>query len=348
MNYVGFYAIVRKELRSLAQERTILIAFLIQLFIASFSSALLSGLIAVYDPDAIKLSEQLRPRIGVVSEPDHPVIKFLEAHHARVSVYDQIESAAQARTEGRLDAVIDITAESALDLYLPASETQATLLKMILRRPLKQYEQLLREQHGIDMRFQDLQGQSPTSFEFRYGILVPMLMFFPAFVAGGIVIDTISQELTDRTLETLWSAPLSLNAILLAKATAAVLVAAGQCVLWLGLLRFNGVIVQNWGWVVAVALIGSMLIAVVATLIALAFQDRERSQFVYALFIVTAASLSTFLSLSPIALISRLAVGDAYVGGVQVLGYGGLLGIALAVLLRASKSLITPNGSTTS
>lgn len=341
MNIPGFFAIVNKELRSLAQERTILIAFAIQLFIASFSSALLSGLIAVYDPDAIRLSERLRPRVGVVSEPDHPLIGFLDAHHARVSVFNEVEGAAEARSEGRVDAVIIAVVEDTFDLYLPSSETQATLLKMILRRPLKQYAHLLRERAGIDMRYQDVEGEPATSFEFRYGILVPMLMFFPAFVAGGIVIDTVSQELVDRTLETLWSAPLSINAILLAKSAATFIVTAAQCLLWLGLLRLNGVTVKNWGGVLAIALIGSSLIAIVATLISLIFQDRERSQFVYALFIVSATSLSTFFAQSPLALVSRLSVGDPSVGWGQVFGYVGLLVLTLAALLAFSTPLIT-------
>jgi hypothetical protein len=341
MNIPGFFAIVHKELRSLAQERTILIAFAIQLFIASFSSALLSGLIAVYDPDAIRLSERLRPRVGVVSESAHPIVGFLDAHHARVSVFSGVEGAAAARSEGRLDAVIVVTAENSFDLYLPSSETHATLLKMVLRRPLKQYEQLLRGRAGIDMRYQNIDGEPATSFEFRYGILVPMLMFFPAFVAGGIVIDTVSQELTDRTLETLWSAPLSLNAILLAKSAATFIVTAAQCFLWLGLLRLNGVVVRSWGGVLAIALIGSSLIAIVATLISLVFQDRERSQFVYALFIVSTTSVSTFFPQSPIALVSRLSVGDPSVGLIQVLGYVGLLALTLAILLVFSRPLLT-------
>ncbi len=341
MNLAGFSAIVNKELRSLIQERTILIAFAIQLFVASFSSALLSGLISVYDPDAIRLSEQLRPRVGVVAEYDHPLVGFLDAHHARVSVFEGLERASDAQDEGRLDAVVVVTHEDTLELYLPSSETEATLFKMILRRPLKQYEQLLRERNGVEMRYQDIEGEPSTSFEFRYGILVPMLMFFPAFVAGGIVIDTVSQEITDRTLETLWSAPLSLNAILLAKSAATLVVTAGQCILWLGLLYLNGVVIQNWGAVLSVALIGSSLIALVATLISLNFQDRERSQFVYALFIVSITSLSTFLPQSPIALVSRLSVGDPSVGFAQVGMYAGLLALVLTILLIVSKPLVT-------
>ena len=41
---IPFLALVKKELSSVLRDRTILIAILLQLFIASFSSALLLGM----------------------------------------------------------------------------------------------------------------------------------------------------------------------------------------------------------------------------------------------------------------------------------------------------------------
>ena len=56
----AFFAIFKKELRAVTRESTILIAIMIQLFIASFSSALLAGLLSIYDPEAKELSARLR------------------------------------------------------------------------------------------------------------------------------------------------------------------------------------------------------------------------------------------------------------------------------------------------
>jgi len=56
----AFLAIVKRELRAVSRERTIVIAILIQLFIASFSSAILIGLLSFYDPDAVMAAEEAR------------------------------------------------------------------------------------------------------------------------------------------------------------------------------------------------------------------------------------------------------------------------------------------------
>ncbi len=50
---IPFLALVKKELGSVFRDRTIIIAILIQLFIASFSSALLLGMFSLYDADTI-------------------------------------------------------------------------------------------------------------------------------------------------------------------------------------------------------------------------------------------------------------------------------------------------------
>ena len=46
---IPFLAVVKKEIGSVIRDRTILIAILLQLFIASFSSALLLGMLSLYD-----------------------------------------------------------------------------------------------------------------------------------------------------------------------------------------------------------------------------------------------------------------------------------------------------------
>jgi ABC-2 type transport system permease protein len=47
------FAVIKKELTSVVRDGTIVISILIQLFIASFSSGLLLGMLSLYDPDTI-------------------------------------------------------------------------------------------------------------------------------------------------------------------------------------------------------------------------------------------------------------------------------------------------------
>ena len=68
--------IAKKEFRGLFNEKTILLAVLLQLFIALFSSFLMVGLTSMYDPSSISLPLQrrlCRKRIAhTFQSPDQP------------------------------------------------------------------------------------------------------------------------------------------------------------------------------------------------------------------------------------------------------------------------------------
>jgi ABC-2 type transport system permease protein len=140
------------------------------------------------------------------------------------------ERADAALDQGLIDTVLYVppedTAEIAhMQLFLPEAETQSTIVMMMLRKPLEQYENYLRRARGIEVRFTDLEGKPSTSYEFLYATIVPILMFFPGFVAGSMVADSVASELEHDTLETLWSAPISLAHIFGAKIVAAMVLA---------------------------------------------------------------------------------------------------------------------------
>ncbi len=344
----AFFAIFKKELKAITKESTIVIAILIQLFIASFSSALLAGLMSVYDPEARALSARLQLKIGLIGDASNPLVGYLEDYHARISTYSTPEEADDAFRTGQINALLFIPDAVLVDgesivhvkLFLPESETLSMMVLMVIKEPLKQYENDLRKETGVQLRYRDLEGEPSTIYEFRYGVILPLLMFFPAFVTGGLVVDSISEEIAKRTLDTLWAAPLSLNTIFSAKIAAALFIAGGQCVLWIALLRFNGIVIQNLGLVLLLAIMSAALIAVSAAFIAVYLKDRERSQFIYSLFILLVTSLSYFFDASPIALTTRLSTGDYYAGFGDVAVYAVLLLLLLGVFFSTTKRLI--------
>jgi len=339
-----FYAMVKRELRSVTKEKTIMIAIMIQLFIASFSSVILVGLMSFYDPDSIGLNARISIKVGVIGDANSPLIGFLRDRNARVTVFSSPVDAENAFRAGVIDTIIFVPEDSGsvvdMKLFLPASETQATVILMVLKEPMKRYESYLRERQGIHVRYADIRGMPSTTYEFRYSVIIPILMFFPAFVAGSMVIDSISEELENHTLETLWSAPLSLNVIFGAKIVSALVLAIVQCALWSMLLRFNRITIQNLGLVLLLAVVMAAIIAVGSALIVTYFKDRERSQFVYSLFVPLSAGVSYFFDFSPITLMTRLATGDYYTGIADVVIYGVLLLALLAVFFSMAKRLI--------
>ncbi len=339
----GFNAIVNKEVASVLKEKTIVLAILIQLLIAAFSSVILVGLMSFYDPDSISQNTNLHFTVGVVSDASDPLASYLQQAGFTVMHYST-ESEAKARMqEGGLDAVIVIPAGvgvTNMQLYLPQSDSKATVLTMVIKEPLMKYENYLRAQNGVDVRYTDMKGTPSTTFEFLYAFIIPMLMFFPAFIAGSMIIDSISEEAENKTLDTLLTSPVSLNTILLGKIAAAVFLAIIQCVMWVLLLSVNRLYIQNVWLVLCIALIITAFITFGAALISMYFKDRERSQFAYSVLLMTAGGASLYFNPSPISLMSRLAMGDVHVGILDVSLFIVPLVALMVIFYYASKKLL--------
>ncbi|NWF63261.1 MAG: ABC transporter permease [Chloroflexi bacterium] len=339
-----FFAVVKKELTSVLRDRTIVISILIQLFLASFSSGLLLGMLSLYDPDTILRFSDGGFRIAVVADADSPLASLMSRRGLNVISFSTLQEAQDAYYRGEVLALVDVPRNvnglTEVKLYLPESDTISSLIRMVIQEPLKQYENYLREQKGVNIRYADLQGKPATSFEFMYSALIPMLMFFPAFVAGSMSIDMITEEVEGKTLQTLLSAPLTISGMIGAKITAAVTLAVAQCMAWLALLRTNGTEIKNIFWIVALALIIAGISSTTAAMTAALLQDRERSQFIFSLLLLAGVGISTMLKISPITTLSRLAVGDAYTSGWNVLAFASAFVILFWMLLRVSRRLL--------
>lgn len=313
-------ALVKREIGSVIRDRTIVIAILIQLFIASFSSALLLGMLSLYDPDTILQFGSRGITIGVTD--DNQLGRFMSERGLTVFSFDSLSEAEAAFFQGQVNAIVDTHQDgnglTEIQLYLPDSDAASSLIRMVIQEPLKQYENFLRAQKGVEVRYTDLKGKPSTSFEFVYSVLLPMLMFFPAFVAGSMTIDSLTEEMENNTLQTLLSAPLTVNGMIGAKIASAVILAILQCGAWLALLKLNGIVIQNTGWIFLLALAVAGITSTLAALGAILLQDRERSQFTYSLMLLAGVAISILVNLSPITVLSRLAIGDYYTNGWNV------------------------------
>jgi ABC-type Na+ efflux pump permease subunit len=343
----GFYAIINKELASVLKEKTIVLAIIIQLLIAAFSSVILVGLMSFYDPASIGQNTNIHLNVGVVGDEGGAFTSLLKEAGPRATVYASADAAMADMRAGGLDAVIVIPASSSgvvdVRLFLPQSDSRATVVTMVLKKPMMQYENYLRELNGIRVRYTGMEGRDSTTFEFLYSFILPLLMFFPAFIAGSMIIDSISEEVENKTLDTLVAAPVSLNAVLFGKVAAAVFLAIIQCVLWLLLLSVNRLYIQNPLPVLLLALIISAFVTFGSGLISMYFKDRERSQFAYSILLMTVAGASLVANPSPIGLMARLAMGDPHVGVLEVSLYVLPLLALVAVFHIASKKLLAHN-----
>ena len=333
----GFISMVWREIKLLRKEKTIMFAILIQFFIASFSSVILLGIMVYYDPSSMGQNATARLDLGVLGNEHSQFSTYLQERRHHVLYYRDMTAAESDFKSGRLDAIIYIPDEKngivEMKLVLPEMDAQATLVLMLLKEPMERYENYLRARDGVALRYQDVRGRPFTTREFLYTIIIPILMFFPAFIAGSMVIDSISEEIENKTLDTLLAAPVSINWVTGAKIIASVVVGAFQCMLWIILLAFNHFYVQNGLLILGLSVAVTATVAMLALAVALGFRDRERSQFIYSLVILVLFSLTYLVDPSPFALVARLATGDPMVGILQ-------LGAYLAALILMA--LITP------
>jgi ABC-2 type transport system permease protein len=342
----GFLALLKRELRSITREKTIMFAIIVQFFIASFSSVIMVGIMAFYDPASIGDNSHVTIRVGIVAGDENvePLLNYMDERNISLVFFPDMTVAESAFRKGRVDTIMYIPEgrNGVIDmkLIMPKLDTKKTVIFMMLDEPLKRYENYLREANGVELNYDDAGGKRYTTYEFLYSLIIPILMLFPALIAGSIVIDTISEEFENKTFDTLTAAPVSIGQVVMSKMSAAVITAVVQVVMWVGLLRLNDIVIQNAVSVMLMAFIMAASIAVVTAIMALYFKDRERTQFVYSIVLVALIGGSYFINPSPFGLITRLATGDPNLGLFNVALYAVPLITAGLLFLKLSQRLV--------
>ena len=136
-----FFILLKRELRSIVKEKTIMFAIVVQFFVAAFSSIILVGIMAFYDPSSIGETSQVTIRVGVVGEGSSPMLDYLRDNNLRVSLFPDVSRAEAAFGLGQVDAVMLIPENRAgvidMKLILPELDAKKTVIFMMLDEPLK-------------------------------------------------------------------------------------------------------------------------------------------------------------------------------------------------------------------
>jgi ABC-type Na+ efflux pump permease subunit len=333
--------IVKKELRGLGYEKTILLAILLQLFIAMFSSFLMVGLASLYDPSA--MSQYSGYRYGIAYAGNDSALKgYLQASRD-FTVYEMdLSPAIAALKERKLAAVLYVpgTAPYAeqpvtVTLYALQNDLQSAIVEVKIKNALLDFERDLREVRASRLTEEPVPLAIPAQgagganfFEFVYGLLIPLLVFMPAFISAALVIDLITEEYQHDTLETLTSTPVSFTDIVWGKILACELLVPVQAGIWLLLLILNGITIANAPLILLHVVLGSSILTLLGALTALHYRERTAAQFIFSTALVVVVLFVLAVPSNPLNLITRLAVGAqvpenwlvlAFVGAVLVL-----------------------------
>jgi ABC-type Na+ efflux pump permease subunit len=331
--------VAKKELRGLGAEKTILLAVLLQVFIAVFSSFLMVGLTALYDPAALSRSVTVDYGIGYAGNDSSLQARLERSGDFQVYRMD-LSTAVQALRERKLSAVLWVpdTAPGAeepvkLTLYTLQNDLTASVLNVKLKKVLEGYEAELREVRADRLEETPIPVRAPEPrgaefYEFVYGLLVPLLVLMPAIIAAALIIDLITEEYQQRTLETLLATPITFTEALWGKCAACMVLVPVQAGAWLVLLGLNGIRVAAPVEILLHATAASAVLILLGALVSLHYRERTSAQFVFSTALVIVMLLALAVPENPLNLIARLSVGAAGPGHWLVLA-----GVAALTLL---------------
>jgi ABC-type Na+ efflux pump permease subunit len=331
------WTIAKRELASLRSEKTIVLALVIQLFVAGFSSFLVVGLVSMYDPGgpqgftlevAVTGNASADFQESLAQRDDIEVIRYESQAQARQDFENETVDALLVTTR-HSDSTVRIRAT------VPEGSIKTTLIVVQLQEALKEYERVERfdRVQYLDHTPVETPPQTRSSpyFGFTYTILVPMLMFLPVFISGSVAVDSMTEEIQRGTLELLRVSPVTMWDIVDAKLLATASLAPIQALAWLLLLGFNGTAVANVGAIVAVVAGLALAVTTLGLALSLLAPDRRQAQFLYATGVLSIVALTTLLPEHPANTIARLAIGSPAettwiaVAGYGVIGVGGYL-----------------------
>lgn len=345
--------IAARELRALKSEKTIVLALVIQLFVAAFSSFLVVGLVSLYDPSAV---EGFTVDVAVTGDATDQLVDVMDREPGvRAREYDTPEAARQAfQRNGAIDGVM-VADESPngtirVTAVAPSESIRTTLIVVKMRDTMEALERSLRDEYSAEGRIQTEplvvpdETQSSPYFAFTYTVLIPLLMFLPAFISGSIAVDSLTEEVQRGTMELLRAAPVTLPDIVDAKMLSTASLAPAQAALWLALLWYQGTAIARP--LALIAVVGGLSMSVVAIGVGISFltPDRRQAQFLYSSGILALAAVATLLPEHPANTIAKLAIGSATVETWAAVAAYAALGVVAYLGVRIGVEFVDEEG----
>lgn len=339
--------LIKKDLRMIARERTIMSAISILVFVASFSSLVTFGLIFLYSPDAFMFTEV---NVGVAG--NCPILKSYGDR-----AYDSLSTALSDFYSGKVDAVLylpeeNISSINTVTLYISKNDISGVIAFTKAKKILQEYEKALRLQKeipgddGFEMRYVDgrnaesVKGLSMT-YRFIYAILIPLLLVTTAVISGGLVVDIITEEWETKTLHVITSTPMSLAEFIYSKLVTSFIISSMLSAIWIFMMEIN-MGVSNTILLFVLSVSFSAILSALSSIISSALKDRERSQLLFSILMVSIVTVS-FSSPSMIAGVSaRVSAGSLY-SIQEVLVYPALTLILTPISARISEKLLENN-----
>lgn len=342
------WTIAQKEFAGVFKERTILLAVVIQVFVAGFSSFLVIGLSALVDPDAFPTSARATLALDPEAAGDTALVAQLSASNIVALPFGSEDATWDEFRSGRVHGAIfgeGPGSTANFTVVLPDGTLRTTLTLVQVKDALEEHERTLRDDRGARLTHTPVhvEGGKGGSYGFVFSLLIPLLVFLPVVLAGALCADSLTEEVQRKTMQLLLASPATPADVIEGKLLANVALAPLLSVAWFILLALNGLAVDPLGAaaILVMSTAIAFLLGLLACVIAIATQDRNKAHVLYAaaMFLLLAASLA--LPVSPVNAVALFAAGSAHAGAwvvVAALVAAALVGwAALRVALRRTQ-----------
>jgi len=345
------WTIAKRDLSSLSREKTIILAILIQLFIAAFSSFLVVGLTSLYDPSSVDGAEI---EVAVSGDAQNELLRAAgEDSGVRTTRFASREDAIAAFDSGGVDAVL--TGRNAptedgsrieVNAVVPAENLRTTVIVVSIREMLTELERTERISRVSSLEFSPVtvpnsEGASPY-FSFTYTILLPLLLFLPPFISGSIAVDSITEEIERGTLELLRVSPVSLTDIVDGKALGMILIAPLQAGMWILLLSFNDIMIEHVGSLLVLVTAFATITVVLGVVLGLVTARRRQAQLLYSMLALLLFGMTALLPEHPATTVAKLSVDSSTVTTFAHVGGFAILAVVLYLLTRKFVDRVDP------
>jgi len=344
------WTIAQREFLAIFTERTILLAVVIQIIVAGFSSFLVVGLSALVDPSSFPTDVRAEIALDPEASDDATLVRHLRAAGLAVTHTSDSNETLALFQDGFVNAALFLDPPDpdnpdaaelpiGMTLILPDADIRTTLTLVQVKEALEGYERDLRDERAQRLSFSPLYLNTDAdggSFGFVYSLLIPLLVFLPVVLAGALCADSLTEEVQRKTLPLLLASPATpadvVEGKLLANSAIAPLLAAA----WFLLLAINDLPVSASAAleILAFATAIAYLMGLLASAIALATRDRNKAHVTYASAMFLLLGLSLALPVSPVNAVALLAAGSATAGAHTVVIVTVGLAIASAGGLR--------------
>ncbi|MFH1722119.1 MAG: ABC transporter permease [Candidatus Altiarchaeota archaeon] len=314
------WIIAKRELKAMLRERTVMLVVLVELLLVIFSGLLNVGYVLLTTPEASAELQNLNSfvAVGIISNTPEKFALSLFSSKMPYVVYDDVDEAFADFREGMIDVIFigDIEKSenaSQIVVYIPENSPKKDLIKLSLRNILLKLEKEIRAERIVEYKpdiklysVDSKSGKASREIEIYYIFTIPLLLFLPSLIAGSLVIDSITEDLENKTIINLMEAPLKGFQIVLGKNLGAIIICMAQSVAWVFILSFLSLGIQNHMSLIFISFLYTVIFTNIGSFVSLRLKNLRNSQVVH-----TGVSMASISLFSPLANLSNQLVANS-------------------------------------